>query len=534
MRRHKRDDFYVVGEGVHEGSSLRRPSTTEEVRRFRFSRLGPVGRVVDPELCAKLARAMTAAEAVQQDGRIGAGFTYLGQFVDHDFTMDRTAAALGEDVTIPELIQGRSPALDLDSLYGRGPRFFEPDGVRLRMGKTAPAPGFDGRDGFDLPRRPPVPDEPGSALIPDHRNDENLAVAQLHLTFIRFHNRVVGLLSDAGVPGAYLLEKARELVVKHYQWMLVTDHLPRIVNPDVVDDVFINGRRFFEGAYQGALPGDTPTMPVEFSVAAYRLGHSMIRSSYEWNSIFNTNGADPRRITDASLDLLFSFSGTSGFLTAENPLPGSWVADFRRLFDFGEAGRDDLVVPPQDFNLARRIDTVLADPLANLPTGSFGDPNVEVPEIEHNLAFRNLIRANMLKLASGQQMAELFDFHPLTDEQILDGNGGVSLDCLTPGERDALLAATPLWFYILREAELNDGVLDGVGARIVAEVFHRCIEGSRHSIIRDPSWRPSLGPDSHTFRMVDLLLYAFEGNADLLDPVDAEPVATLRRRRRLG
>ncbi|GIH24935.1 myeloperoxidase [Acrocarpospora phusangensis] len=534
MHRHKRDDFYVVGEGVHEGSALRRPSTTEEIRRFRFTRLGPVGTVLDPDLCAKLARAMTAPEAVQQDARFGAGFTYLGQFVDHDLTMDRTATALGDDVTLPELIQGRSPALDLDSLYGRGPRFFEPDGVRLRMGRTAPAPGLDGLDGFDLPRRAASPDEPGNALIPDHRNDENLAVAQLHLAFIRFHNRVAEHLADAGVPGAYLLEKTREMVVKHYQWMLVTDHLPRIVNPDVVDEVFINGRRYFEGQYQGLLPGDSPTMPIEFSVAAYRVGHSMIRSGYEWNSVFNSNGTDPRRITDATLDLLFSFSGTSGFVTAENPLPTNWVADFRRLFDFGEAGRDDLVVPPRDFNLARRIDTLLADPLAALPAGSFGDPNAQVPEIHHNLAFRNLIRANMLKLASGQQMAEFFGFRALTPDQIVDGNGGVVLADLTDDERASLIAATPLWFYILREAEFNNGLLDGVGARIVAEVFHRCIEGSRHSIVRDQSWRPILGPDRHTFRMVDLLLYAFEGDVDLLNPVDAEPVASLRRRRRIG
>ena len=59
----------------------------------------------------------------------------------------------------------------------------------------------------------------------------------------------------------------------------------------------------------------------------------------------------------------------------------------------------------------------------------------------------------------------------------------------------ALLKDTPLWFYILREAELNGGKLKGVGARIVAETFHRAIEGSSASIVRDPAWRPTLGPD---------------------------------------
>ena len=70
---------------------------------------------------------------------------------------------------------------------------------------------------------------------------------------------------------------------------------------------------------------------------------------------------------------------------------------------------------------------------------------------------------------------------------------------------------TPLWFYVLREAEFNGGRLAGVGGRIVAETFHRAIEGSQISIMSDPTWRPTLGPDPDTFRMVNLLLFAFEG-----------------------
>ena len=82
-----------------------------------------------------------------------------------------------------------------------------------------------------------------------------------------------------------------------------------------------------------------------------------------------------------------------------------------------------------------------------------------------------------------------------------------------------MLADTPLWFYVLREAELNGGRLTGVGARIVAETIHRAMEGSRFSIVRDPAWHPTLGPDNATFRMSDLLLFAFEGKKDLLAPL---------------
>jgi hypothetical protein len=45
------------------------------------------------------------------------------------------------------------------------------------------------------------------------------------------------------------------------------------------------------------------------------------------------------------------------------------------------------------------------------------------------------------------------------------------------------------------------------------------MEGSRHSIVRDAAFRPSLGPNNRTFRMVDLLLFAFEGKKTLLAPL---------------
>jgi hypothetical protein len=106
----------------------------------------------------------------------------------------------------------------------------------------------------------------------------------------------------------------------------------------------------------------------------------------------------------------------------------------------------------------------------------------------------------------------------LTKTQIRDGNAGADVGALSATQMDALLENTPLWFYILREAELNQGRLSGVGARIVAETFHRAIEGSRFSIVRDTDFRPSFGPNDTTFRMVDLLNFAFNGDPALLNP----------------
>lgn len=553
MSRHGRDSFFVVGEGVLEFDeqgepTTRQPLTVEELRRFRFSRLGPVGEPTDEATRTALAAAITAnvGQPDSADPSIPAGFTYLGQFVDHDLTLDRTATQLGEDVNLEDLLQGRSPALDLDSVYGRGPKdrsdrvFYAEDGVQLKVGTTSATNFPDDRvnvamEGFDLPRfggTGGTHADRRRPLIPDGRNDENLVIAQTHLAFIRFHNRVVEELSMKGLTGHRLFTAAREQVVRHYQWMLRTDFLPRIVDPGIVWDVFTNGRRFFEAPGHGhARHGLRPTMPIEFSVAAYRLGHSMIRGAYQWNRVFNSTGPGPI----ATLKLLFTFTGTSGNFQAgseipdlDNPnsgtvdtLPTNWIADFRRLYDFTEADRPDLAPPATTGggNITKRIDSLLVNPLNQLPAGAFGGRGTTFPEIHRNLAFRNLTRANMVRLASGQQMAALLDVPALTAEQILEGNGGASLDALSDDQKSAVSTATPLWFYILREAEFHNGRLGSVGGRIVAEVFHRAMEGSRTSIVREPSWRPTFGPDSNTFRMTDLLLFAFEGKADLLNPL---------------
>jgi hypothetical protein len=277
-----------------------------------------------------------------------------------------------------------------------------------------------------------------------------------------------------------------------------------------------NGRTVVE---PGADPLTMPTMPVEFSVAAFRLGHSMIREGYDWNARFPDGSG--------TLDFLFTFSRTSGNLGGNPTLPSNWIADWRRMYRFTQIGHDELKPPAGEFNLARRIDTRLVDPLARLPIGSFGGKNGDAGTIRANLAFRNLVRGRMLRLASGQQMAALLRSKgvavtTLTKAQVRDGAGGTSsatLDGLTDAQREAFLADTPLWFYVLREAELNGGTLTGVGARLVAETFHRAMEGSTHSIVRTPGFRPDLGEKDGRFRMADLLLFAFEGQKALLAPL---------------
>jgi Animal haem peroxidase len=519
VEKHGSESFFVIGEGLLTESGGGRTLAVADAAPFRFSRMGPRGRGRQLSEASRKKIGSAVAAGGGGAGQIPSGFTYLGQFTDHDLTFDRTNVMLGQNVSPPQLLQARSPSIDLDSLYGAGPtdpgsaKFYEADGIHLRMGKSKAADGFPAKDGFDLPRGAGNTNaQKRKAIIPDPRNDENLAVAQTHLAFIRFHNRVVDSL-PASVPQSQRFAKARELVTKHHQWMLKTDYLPRICAPGVVNDVFNNGRKAFE---VGVPPTDVPTMPIEFSIAAFRLGHSMVRAAYNWNKVFD-NGT-------GFLDYLFIFSGTGGDLGGETRLLSTWIADFRRLYDFGEANKPNLVVPAGKFNQAMRIDTALVDPLKNLPPGTFGGPTVPFNDPRANLAFRNLTRAKMVNLATGQQMATFLTnkgvtLTRLTHAQIRDGKNGAKLDGLTNAQRAALLKDTPLWFYILREAELNAGRLKGVGARIVAETFHRAMEGSQASIVRDPTWRPTLGPNSTTFRMVDLLLFAFEGKKTLLAPL---------------
>ena len=311
--RHGSESYFVIGEGLLGESVGGRDSTLAVAAEavtppFRFSRMGPRGtnRQLTDANRDKIGSAMTVGGGPSQ---IPAGFTYLGQFIDHDLTFDRTNVMLGQNVSPADLLQARSPSLDLDSLYGAGPtdpesaKFYEADGIHLKMGTTAAVDDLPAMNGFDLPRGAgSTVAQKRLAIIPDPRNDENLAVAQTHLAMIRFHNRVVDTL-PASVPTSQKFFRARGKVTRHYQWMLRTDYLPRICQASVVNDVFNNGRKAFE---KDAIPTDVPTMPIEFSVAAFRLGHSMIREAYNWNARFPAG--------QGTLGFLFEFSAGSGSL----------------------------------------------------------------------------------------------------------------------------------------------------------------------------------------------------------------------------
>ncbi len=444
----------------------------------------------------KLMKSRDRSPSPTNNVRIPAGFTYLGQFIDHDITFDpggkpdpplaEKARVDGAHDPVRRLVNFRTPRLDLDSLYGADravhPFLYdwkesEPAGARLLVGRNA----VDGT--IDLPRN-----QQGRALIGDARNDENVIVSQLHLLFIRFHNAVVDELERRrqGESDDDLFSEAQKLVRWHYQWIVGHEFLPLVVGNKVAEEVFPlppdgQPQRVHLGHFKWRRE---PFIPVEFSGAAYRFGHSMVRNQYRIKSsrkgrVKGQEKALRRRGRNLVPDLM-----------GLDWLSDDLVIDWDRFFKIPEVEN-----PPQ---ASFTIDTAIARPLLNLPDGRGALPE------------RNLKTGVRLELLSGQQVVEKMDMrkHKLPDDALL-------LDDQIPRDvHDRLLGDTPLWYYLLCEAaHCSEGVhLGPVGGRIVAEVLAGLLQGDPTSFVRrEPEWRPTELNTGGRFEMADLIRIAEEG-----------------------
>jgi len=421
---------------------------------------GPVALIVDPALNLNNPNNPTHT----------AGVTFMGQFFDHDVTFD-VGSTLGVPQDPKRSRNGRTPTLDLDSVYGAGPiespQFYDPaDRAKLRI--------ESGGMFEDLPRAADM-----SAIIADPRNDEHLIIAGLQCAFIMFHNRAVDTVRGSGRRRNSDFAQGRRLTTWHYQWMLLNEFLPLFVGQDMVDDIQRNGPRFFR-------PTDAAVIPVEFQGAAYRFGHSMVRPSYRGNLKGNTGGTpffgfvfDPSAANVPDRD---DFVGGAR-------APRRFVG-WQTFFDFGDGQ-----VKPN-----KLIDTKISTPLFNLPLSAIASH--DLPTV---LPQRTLLRHVTWSMPSGQAIAQKMRAPELSAADF--------------GELAAyglgLAANTPLFYYVLKEAELMAGGrhLGPVGGRIVAEVFHGLLDLDPDSYQRaQPDWRPTL-PDRHgvvtgDFRMVDFLSFA--------------------------
>lgn len=427
-----------------------------------FRRLSPAP-ALDPATLSALAEQMREAAAAtgrwsaleQEDldnPTIPAAYTYLGQFLDHDITFD-PVSSLDRQNDPDALVNFRTPRLDLDSVYGSGPddEPFQYD--QSAPGKLLVEPNRNGER--DLPRT-----SQRIALIGDPRNDENTIVSQLQLAFLLGHNKLVDQTGN--------FRDAQQLLRWHYQWVIVNDFLPRIVGRNTFDQV---ARRRPDGTIDPKRryykPRNQAYMPIEFSVAAYRYGHSQVRGIYDLNTT----------VTERPIFIAGDNVGELDDLRGRRPLPREWTIDWSRFVSIADS-------QPQ---LSRKIDTQLAAGLFDLPGIATGQPQ--------SLAERNLLRSERLGLPSGQAVAQFMGITPL--------------DSATLGAPEP----TPLWFYILRESELAGGQhLGPVGGRIVAEVILGLIEMDPQSYLSlAPAWTPTIpaqAGDPTKFELADLLQFA--------------------------
>jgi hypothetical protein len=439
---------------------------------------------------------------------IPAVYTYLGQFIDHDITLEAGSGAAAnlfaanlepmDPAAIPVAITNvRTATLDLDSVYAQGPTananaVVPYNGDKLVLGKVTSLngqqkpllrpPGKD--DANDVPREPrgPDPAHDRAARIGDPRNDENTIVAQLHLAFLRAHNKLI----DQGNN----FKKARRILRQHYQHIVIHDFLKRVAEPAVVDDIVENGNQVFDPKRPDFY------MPLEFAFAAYRFGHSMARSSYNFNLNFNRSG-EPGT-TPATFQFLFTFTaltGQLGFGPGTDTLPDNWIVEWENLVDSGA-----------QFDRARKIDTQLAPPLFELRN----EVGVQLAGLQSHLAVRNLLRGYLVRMPTGQAVAQALGETPLTA-------AAIQAAAATPAQVQALqnggfLERTPLWYYTLAEAAASAGGerLGPVGSRIVAEVLVGVARRSEDTILHGhATWNPSLpSSQAQKFTLPDLLRFA--------------------------
>jgi hypothetical protein len=431
---------------------------------------------------AELGAAMKDNEADPGgDGQVAAGVTYFGQFIDHDLTLDLTPLDYAHP--FPERTRNhRTPFLDLDHVYGGGPNLSPflytmagpPGTERFLIGSTRKvtkkvqpqiqtfAPSLD-----DLPRN-----KNGIALVGDPRQDENLILAQLHVAFLKLHNFVMdelaaGRVESVGPAGGTLFEQTRRLVVWTYQYIVLNDFLPAVTGsttlPGEVQKLAVS---------KGFKPGPF-SIPIEFSTAAFRFGHSMVRDTYPYN----------RNHSPAKLGDLLKQTGPGG--GAAPALPADWVIDWTRFFNLGGP-----------FRVARKFDTGIAETLHNLqiPTVKLyksprHDEPPGIPSPKDKLPVRTLWRGARVGLPSGQDIAKVFAIkNPLMQDDIAKGPHSKILT------RHGFHRDTPLWYYILKEAELGGGMnLGPLGGRLVADVVTTTLRADPNSYLSiHPNWKPVL------------------------------------------
>lgn len=340
----------------------------------------------------------------------------------------------------------RSARLNLECLYGDGPVAHP-----FLFSRRDPAKLLEGDD--DLPRN-----TEGVALAGDPRQDVHVLISQMQLAMIRAHNRLVDRLRADGIAESTLYEAARRALTWHYQWVVLNDFLPATIGGERTARLLAQG--------PGPMVASEASIPLEFADAAYRYGHSQMRHRYR----VQRGGPELRLFPD---------------LLGFGPVGTDKVVDWRLLLQVGDAE------PEQR---ARPIDGRLPSALIHLPVDITG----ELDDADHeSLAVRDLLRGAATALPSGEAVAR-----ELGEQPLAAGEVGLA--------EQGWHGATPLWFYVLKEAEAReDGErLGPVGSFIVGETLVRIVDADPDSYrSTDPLWQPTLpGRVVGRFTLADLLI----------------------------
>ena len=459
----------------------------------------------------------------EENAGIPSGYTYLGQFIDHDITFD-PASSLQQRNDPDALIDFRTPRLDLDSLYGRGPAdqpYMYADDKKFLMGRPLFA-DIKRTNSLDLPR---VESFRGAkrALIGDKRNDENVIVSQLHGAMLRFHNKLVD--EDSTASFADIQQRVRW----HYQWIVVNDFLIKVCGEEVVHDILPHlgkKRPIWENQPKFAFFKwyEDPFMPIEFSAAAYRFGHSMVRPIYRLNTELK-GGDDPTQATPDEVQRgldgrFFIFAGVQDRgLNGFGEFPQQWAIDWSLFFDIRGSIKN---VGRTRVQPSYKIDTSLVNPLGFLPEFSKiakNLPPLTVKKLQAEptepkkdpavLAERNLLRGLAMGLPSGQDVARAMGVKLIDEDNLKIGKAVVADWDSNPtlvSKHPSFEDNAPLWYYVLAEAQYewilkakkkgSKGdeeplTLGTVGGRIVAETLIGLLWGDGHSYLRQaPNWQP--------------------------------------------
>ncbi len=410
-----------------------------------FGRMFPhiAGALYTPDQMRELGYAMTLGSHIKVDSSLAAVYTYLGQFIDHDITNtlggDRPSDGAA-DSRPP--VQTATPALDLSSVYGAG--FHDPRAAvvrssgKMRLGACCDDLGQATRRLADLPR-----EHNAMAIIPDGRNDNNLFVAQMHVMFLQLHNYFVDQMTIKRPELRYRMARAN--VIHHYHDLIVHDLLPKILH----DEVYAKYFDCPSGDNTIAFTPPTASIPLEFSGAAFRFGHSIIRDSYEIG----------RGVPTVNINRAFALTGRNG-MDGHDRLPERFVVDWKHF---------------SANNRAKKISTPI---------------KLQIPGFsgyEKFITVRNLLRGSAFALPCAQDICQFLindgyiskkdelDERQLNPQIWPNEPPGILDNC---GAKSYLLRFTPLWYYLLMEARArnhcrgnNECKLGVVGSHIVAATF---------------------------------------------------------------